>query len=410
MANEQHLMGMGMAANPGGNARTGQRRPQGDAPTCSATNRRQDGRRISGRAESQSVAVDFARNEPTRTIQPSNNQRRIPIRAGNQQVNSIEKISPLPEFLDLTFSFVFASRTPRFYAPLGRSSGGGGGGGGGQKTAMSRTMSYGSRVSSGVAPPQHPQQQQRSQSFASDSLRQNLERSLYLDFDGRGDAGSPSSDNILFDHHLCYATTPSSSNGNSDMEGNNPLPPPPPMAGGARSGGGGGGSANPNQQGSVATSPTSRLLLEYEMHLRNTLAKGMDAESCSLHTFEALLSQSMEDLGKIFCPILIPSLLLFSSSFRFFFSFNPAAAAAGFLTVIIFVSFFFFRFVFLVYSAITLMIDVSICAGVVPCAIAVCVCVHNCYLLLTHTHILLLLHRGGDDVVVHPCDPSIHHM
>ncbi len=170
---------------------------------------------------------------------------------------------------------------------------------------MSRTMSYGSRVSSGVAPPQHPhqhpqQQQQRSQSFASDSLRQNLERSLYLDFDGRGDAGSPSSDNILFDHHLCYATTPSSSNGNSDMEGNNPLPPPPPMAGGARSGG---GSANPNQQGSVATSPTSRLLLEYEMHLRNTLAKGMDAESCSLHTFEALLSQSMEDLGiKPFFP------------------------------------------------------------------------------------------------------------
>lgn len=234
-------------------------------------------------------------------------------------MNSIDKISPLPEFLDLTFYFIFfPSRTPRFYAPLGRS-GGGGGGGGGQKTAMSRTMSYGSRVSSSVAPPQHPQQQQRSQSFASDSLRQNLERSLYLDFDGRGDAGSPSSDNILFDHHLCYATTPSSSNGNSDMEGNNSLPPPPPMAGGARSGGGGGGSANPNQQGSVATSPTSRLLLEYEMHLRNTLAKGMDAESCSLHTFEALLSQSMEDLGKIFCPILIPSLLLFSSSFRFFF-------------------------------------------------------------------------------------------
>lgn len=45
-------------------------------------------------------------------------------------------------------------------------------------------------------------------------------------------------------------------------------------------------------------SPTSRLLLEYEMHLRNTLAKGMDAESYSLHTFEALLSQSMENLGK----------------------------------------------------------------------------------------------------------------
>ena len=44
-------------------------------------------------------------------------------------------------------------------------------------------------------------------------------------------------------------------------------------------------------------SPTNQLLREYEMHLRNTLAKGMDAESYSLHTFEALLSQSMENLG-----------------------------------------------------------------------------------------------------------------
>lgn len=49
---------------------------------------------------------------------------------------------------------------------------------------------------------------------------------------------------------------------------------------------------------STPGSPTSRLLLEYEMHLRNTLAKGMDAESYSLHTFEALLTQSMENLGK----------------------------------------------------------------------------------------------------------------
>ncbi|KAI9558969.1 hypothetical protein GHT06_015758 [Daphnia sinensis] len=191
---------------------------------------------------------------------------------------------------------ISSNRTPRFYAPLARPIGAN------PKMAMSRTMSYGNaRVSSGGASVQHPhqqqQQQQRSQSFASDPMRQNLERNLYLDFDGRGDAGSPSSDNILFDHHLCYATTPSSSNGNSDMEGNNPLPPPPPpMAAGM-------GSAtasranNAGQQGSVATSPTSRLLLEYEMHLRNTLAKGMDAESCSLHTFEALLSQSMEDLG-----------------------------------------------------------------------------------------------------------------
>jgi T-lymphoma invasion and metastasis-inducing protein 1 len=53
----------------------------------------------------------------------------------------------------------------------------------------------------------------------------------------------------------------------------------------------------PNSTGSPG-SPTSRLLLEYEMHLRNTLAKGMDAESYSLHTFEALLTQSMENLGE----------------------------------------------------------------------------------------------------------------
>ena len=38
--------------------------------------------------------------------------------------------------------------------------------------------------------------------------------------------------------------------------------------------------------------------MEYEEHLRNTLKKGLDAESYSLHTFEALLTQSMENLGK----------------------------------------------------------------------------------------------------------------
>jgi T-lymphoma invasion and metastasis-inducing protein 1 len=117
----------------------------------------------------------------------------------------------------------------------------------------------------------------RARNLAAESLRQNLERSLYLDFE-RGDAASPPSDNIMFDH-MCYATTPSSSNGNSDLEN-------PPT-----------GSMN-NHGNSNAASPTSRLLLEYEMHLRNTLAKGMDAESCSLHTFEALLTQSMENLGK----------------------------------------------------------------------------------------------------------------
>jgi T-lymphoma invasion and metastasis-inducing protein 1 len=89
----------------------------------------------------------------------------------------------------------------------------------------------------------------------------------------------------MFDNQ-CYATTPSSSNGNSDQEPGNGY-------GGRRH------QHHQHQQTNTPTpgSPTSRLLLEYEMHLRNTLAKGMDAESYSLHTFEALLSQSMENLG-----------------------------------------------------------------------------------------------------------------
>ncbi|KAB0802285.1 hypothetical protein PPYR_04471 [Photinus pyralis] len=112
-------------------------------------------------------------------------------------------------------------------------------------------------------------------------------RGLYLELE-RNAAGdlSPPSDNVLFDNQ-CYATTPSSSNGNSDPEqashyhGRQPRHP----------------HHHPNvNESSTPGSPTSRLLLEYEMHLRNTLAKGMDAESYSLHTFEALLTQSMENL------------------------------------------------------------------------------------------------------------------
>uniref|UniRef100_A0AAR5NZ99 Uncharacterized protein n=1 Tax=Dendroctonus ponderosae TaxID=77166 RepID=A0AAR5NZ99_DENPD len=109
-------------------------------------------------------------------------------------------------------------------------------------------------------------------------------RGLYLELE-RGAAGdfSPPSDNVIFDNQ-CYATTPSSSNGNSDMEqaaqhyGRRRL------------------HRQNSSVNSTPGSPTSRLLLEYEMHLRNTLAKGMDAESYSLHTFEALLTQSMENL------------------------------------------------------------------------------------------------------------------
>ncbi|XP_012537847.1 protein still life, isoform SIF type 1 isoform X4 [Monomorium pharaonis] len=98
---------------------------------------------------------------------------------------------------------------------------------------------------------------------------------------------SPPSDNVIFDNQ-CYATTPSSSNGNSDMEQPNHC--------NSRRCNGGQTYQQSMQSVSTPGSPTSRLLLEYEMHLRNTLAKGMDAESYSLRTFEALLTQSMENL------------------------------------------------------------------------------------------------------------------
>ncbi|XP_018324998.1 protein still life, isoform SIF type 1 [Agrilus planipennis] len=118
-------------------------------------------------------------------------------------------------------------------------------------------------------------------------------RGLYLELERSGGGGggppgdlSPPSDNVIFDNQ-CYATTPSSSNGNSDPEQHYH---------GQR---GPRGHQHHHQNATempTPGSPTSRLLLEYEMHLRNTLAKGMDAESYSLHTFEALLTQSMENL------------------------------------------------------------------------------------------------------------------
>ncbi|KXJ72493.1 hypothetical protein RP20_CCG017878 [Aedes albopictus] len=138
-------------------------------------------------------------------------------------------------------------------------------------------------------------------------VHQHGPRGLYLELERERSCaeGSPPSDNVIFDNQ-CYATTPSSSNGNSDQD-------QPPYG---RQGGGRHSHhhqvcpfeksvftnvlTNPFQNPPNVTptpgSPTSRLLLEYEMHLRNTLAKGMDAESYSLHTFEALLSQSMENL------------------------------------------------------------------------------------------------------------------
>lgn len=162
---------------------------------------------------------------------------------------------------------------------------------------------------------------------------------MYLDLERNRCTGdmSPPSDNVIFDNQ-CYATTPSSSNGNSDMEQ------PNHCSARRYNGQTYHQQHHPQQQQqqhhqqhhhpyqqqniqhqqqqqqqqqnmqqqqniqqqqqqnmqptSTPGSPTSRLLLEYEMHLRNTLAKGMDAESYSLHTFEALLTQSMENLGQ----------------------------------------------------------------------------------------------------------------
>jgi hypothetical protein len=50
-------------------------------------------------------------------------------------------------------------------------------------------------------------------------------------------------------------------------------------------------SSNGNSDIEGPASPTSQLLMDYEEHLRNTLEKGLDAESYSLQTFEALLSR-----------------------------------------------------------------------------------------------------------------------
>lgn len=123
-------------------------------------------------------------------------------------------------------------------------------------------------------------------------------RGLYLELEKErcGLEGSPPSDNVMFDNQ-CYATTPSSSNGNSDQD--------QPGYGTAQRSSNRHSHHSHQPQANVTPtpgSPTSRLLLEYEMHLRNTLAKGMDAESYSLHTFEALLSQSMENLGNFKAP------------------------------------------------------------------------------------------------------------
>ncbi|XP_039488484.1 protein still life, isoform SIF type 1 isoform X13 [Drosophila santomea] len=171
-----------------------------------------------------------------------------------------------------------------------------GGGGGGHHIMNNNTMGRASSQSSRF-----------SGSRSSHEIgRGYTPRNLYLELERERSCieGSPPSDNVMFDNQ-CYATTPSSSNGNSDQDqsygqqqssgqhSQQQQQQGPPQRSSRHQ--------HHHQQAPNVTptpgSPTSRLLLEYEMHLRNTLAKGMDAESYSLHTFEALLSQSMENLA-----------------------------------------------------------------------------------------------------------------
>ncbi|EDV96797.1 GH16464 [Drosophila grimshawi] len=212
---------------------------------------------------------------------------------------------------------------------MGMAGGGGGGlGGGGHHVMNNNTMGRSSGSGS--------QSSRFSGSRSSHEIGRGYPpRNLYLELERERERncieGSPPSDNVMFDNQ-CYATTPSSSNGNSDQDqsygqqqqqqhqqhqqqqqqqqqqqhqqhqqqqqqshqSHQPHQPHPQQRASRHQ-------HHQHQQAPNVTptpgSPTSRLLMEYEMHLRNTLAKGMDAESYSLHTFEALLSQSMENLA-----------------------------------------------------------------------------------------------------------------
>ncbi|XP_043071623.1 protein still life, isoform SIF type 1 isoform X10 [Drosophila grimshawi] len=186
---------------------------------------------------------------------------------------------------------------------MGMAGGGGGGlGGGGHHVMNNNTMGRSSGSGS--------QSSRFSGSRSSHEIGRGYPpRNLYLELERERERncieGSPPSDNVMFDNQ-CYATTPSSSNGNSDQDQSygqqqqqqhqqHQQQQQHPQQRASRH------QHHQHQQAPNVTptpgSPTSRLLMEYEMHLRNTLAKGMDAESYSLHTFEALLSQSMENLA-----------------------------------------------------------------------------------------------------------------
>ncbi|GFT77495.1 protein still life, isoform SIF type 1 [Nephila pilipes] len=160
----------------------------------------------------------------------------------------------------------------------------------------SRGAPSGAKASSKEAPSSKSAKPASSSKQGKSSTKKKASGGKKLDVPDR--ERSPPSDNLLYDN-LCYATTPSTSNDNSDVpflssddevlpEEEEEVKPKEKKRAEGR----------PFKRGapSAANSPTSKLLMEYEMHLRNALARGLDAESYSLHTFEALLTQSMENV------------------------------------------------------------------------------------------------------------------
>ncbi|XP_015789584.1 protein still life, isoform SIF type 1-like isoform X2 [Tetranychus urticae] len=133
---------------------------------------------------------------------------------------------------------------------------------------------------------------ERSRAYRSEvSRRRSLERSQCVDYTDQ----SPPSDHYLSDNAVrCYATTPtpSSSGDEGSASVRKLLAKVDAVTREASTGPGG----ELMVGGKRPSSPTIKLLQEYETHLRNALAKGCDADTYSLNTFETILSQSMENV------------------------------------------------------------------------------------------------------------------
>ncbi|XP_053211612.1 protein still life, isoform SIF type 1-like isoform X2 [Panonychus citri] len=132
---------------------------------------------------------------------------------------------------------------------------------------------------------------ERSRAYRSEvSRRRSLERTQCVDYTDQ----SPPSDHYLSDNAVrCYATTPtpSSSGDEGSASVRKLLAKVDAVTREVAASGG-----DMTVGGKRPSSPTIKLLQEYETHLRNALAKGCDADTYSLNTFENILSQSMENV------------------------------------------------------------------------------------------------------------------